>query len=231
MTWKLDAEEYAKKHFPKEACGLVIIRKGREVFWPCKNISEYGNNFCIDPADYAAAEDEGEVTAIWHSHCGIPPEPSEADKVGCEKSGLEWFIYATPMDKWNSFKPSGFIAPLVGRQFVHGVVDCYSLVRDWYQLEKGIILPDFDRKDDWWHKGENLYIENFKKAGFEETDKLEPGCGIIMQIMSPVPNHAAVYLGSDLIIHHMFNRLSSRDVYGGMYKKCTSRIVRYAKGN
>jgi len=229
MSWKLEAEEYAKVQAPREACGVVIIRKGREVFWPCKNISEYGNNFCIDPSDYAAAEDEGEIVAIWHSHYGVPPEPSEADKVSCEKSGLEWYIYSTPMNAWFNFKPSGFIAPLVGRQFVHGVVDCYALVKDWYQLERNIILPEFERKDNWWHKGENLYIENFRKAGFEETDTLEPGCGILMQIMSPVPNHAAVYLGNDLIIHHMFNRLSSRDVYGGMYKKYTSRIVKYVK--
>ena len=69
----------------------------------------------------------------------------------------------------------------------------------------GLDLPDFVREDSWWIKGQNLYLENFEKAGFIETDKLEYGVGLLMQINSPVPNHAAVYIGNNQIIQHLFN--------------------------
>lgn len=227
-TWKLEAEEHAKKHFPVESCGLVLIVNGKEKFWPCKNVSQYGHNFIMDPEDYATGEDLGEVIAIWHSHCGLPPKPSEADLVSCERSGLEWYIYSTPMNSWYSFKPSGYKAPLIGRQYTYGVLDCYSLARDWY-AEQGIILEDIERKEGWWHRGETMFEDNFRRLGFEETTELEPGVGILMQIKSPIINHSAIYLGDDLILHHAFNRLSSRDVYGGMYKKNTVKLVRYVK--
>ena len=36
--------------------------------------------------------------------------------------------------------------PYVGRQFgTYGVVDCYSLVRDWYAGHGGLQLRDYDR--------------------------------------------------------------------------------------
>jgi cell wall-associated NlpC family hydrolase len=48
-----------------------------------------------------------------------------------------------------------------------------------------------------------------------------------MQVASPVPNHAAVYLGDGLILHHLQGRLSSRDVYGGYWQKVTTHALRH----
>ena len=52
---------------------------------------------------------------------------------------------------------------------------------------------------------------------------------ILMNIESPVPNHAAIYLGENVILHHVTNRLSSRDVYkwGGYYHKMTAKVLRH----
>ena len=47
-----------------------------------------------------------------------------------------------------------------------------------------------------------------------------------MQVLSNVPNHAAIYLGGDVIGHHLYGRLSGRDVYGGYYKKHTTHVLR-----
>jgi cell wall-associated NlpC family hydrolase len=46
------------------------------------------------------------------------------------------------------------------------VLDCYTLVRDWYRREAGIELPDFERADDWWNQGQDLYMQQFAQAGF-----------------------------------------------------------------
>jgi len=202
-------------------------RKGRSIYWPCRNTALGADQFSIDPGDYACAEDTGEIVAVVHSHPDATPDPSEADLVGCEASGLEWHIVGLPALVWRSIRPSGYRAPLVGRQFVHGVLDCYAIIRDWYRQERGVELLDFERHDDWWLRGQDLYRQNFRAAGFEPCEELHPGAVLLMQIQSPVPNHAAIYLGDDFILHHLHGRLSSRDVFGGMWRKHTVTTLRY----
>lgn len=231
MTWREEAEAAARAAYPREACALIVVVRGRERFWPCRNEAERGDHFIIGAEDYAAAEDAGEIVAIWHSHCNIGPEPSEADLVSCERTGLPWHIYAHPAARWHTFTPSGYSAPLIGRQFQHGVLDCFSLIRDWYAQERGITLPDFERRDDWWHKGQNLYLENFSRAGFVVAETPQHGDVLLMQIGSPVPNHGAIWLEGDMILHHLQGRLSSRDVWGGYYRKNTVKILRHASRN
>lgn len=228
MTWRDAALQHAQQEAPREACGLVVVIKGREVYRPCRNTAVGDDQFCIEPEDYAAAEDAGEVVAVVHSHPNASPDPSEADLVGCEASGLEWHIVGLPSGHWSHLRPNGYRAPLVGRQFVHGVLDCYAIIRDWYAQERGIELPDFERHDDWWLRGQDLYRENFRRAGFEPCDDLHPGAVLLMQIGSPVPNHAAIYLGDDTILHHLHGRLSSRDAYGGYWRKVSVMVLKHA---
>lgn len=220
---------HAKAEFPREACGLVVIRKGKEVYVPCRNIGVGSDNFVLHPEDYAAADAQGDIVAVFHSHVNLPPTPSQADRVACEASGLRWHIVSIPTENWAQMQPSGYVAPLVGREWSHGVLDCYALVRDWFAQERGIILQNFERHDEWWLHGGNLYLENFEKAGFRVIDEkdLQTGDCFIMQIMSPVPNHAAVYLGDDVMLHHIQGRLSTREIYGGYWRKHTTHIVRY----
>lgn len=230
------ALEHARAEYPREACGLLVIRKGREVYARCRNIGVGTDQFVIHPEDYAAADIQGEIVGVVHSHPGMSPEPSQADRVACEASGLPWHIVGFPSEDWVRIEPTGFVAPLVGREWSHGVLDCYSLVRDWFRSERGVLLPNFARFDDWWKRGENLYLDNFAQVGFEAVNfadlrSLQPGDCFLMQVASPVPNHAAVYLGDGLILHHLQGRLSSRDVYGGYWQKVTTHTLRYGHGH
>lgn len=220
---------HAEQELPRECCGLISVVKGKEVYTPCANLATGNDHFILDPQAHAAVEDAGTVLMIVHSHCYVPATPSQADLVGCEMTGLPWFIYSVPTHQTHTFEPTGYKAPLEGREFSHGTLDCYSLIRDYYQERLGIVLVNYARDVEWWLHGGNLYLELFEEAGFVSVDKatLQPYDGILMKIASPVPNHAAVYVGDGLILQHLTGRLSSKDVYGGWFAKVTTHVLRH----
>ena len=229
-TVKNQALEHAKAEFPAESCGLVAVIKGRRRYFPCRNLAETPDeHFVLDPLQYAEVEDQGEIVAVVHSHPKTNPAPSQADRVACEKSALPWHIVNPQTEQWGYCEPEGFELPYVGREFVFGIVDCYSLCRDWYKRELGLDLKDYDRRDQFWLRGESLYMDNFANEGFHRIsiDELQYGDAILMQLESPLPNHAAIYLGDQLILHHVQKRLSSRDLYGGYYLKSTACALRH----
>lgn len=231
---------HALEAYPREACGVIVVRRGRERYVPCQNLAAMPDeHFVLSPRDLAAAEDQGEVTAIVHSHPDMPARPSEADRVGCERSELPWVIVSVmpgvsgpAVVDTQVIEPSGYEAPLVGRTWAHGVLDCWALCRDWYARERGVLLPDPPRADGWWDDGaSDLYGDaSMAAAGFRKVDLagIAPGDLILMQIRSKnlVPNHAAIYIGDGHILHHMHGRLSSRDVYGGYWQEVTRSVWR-----
>lgn len=245
-------ERHALADYPREACGLIVADGNKQRYVSCRNIADDGADFHLPAADFAAAEEVGQVLAVVHSHVDQDAQPSEADLVSCEATALPWHIVAVGQDAgdespsirgWHYFKPTGYIAPLVGRSFHHGSLDCYGLIRDFYQRELGIELLDFERPDDWWSKPESgeLYLENFEKAGFVQvTDGPRYGDVILMQYRSERTNHGGVYLGDqplkaephlhsvpNAMLHHAMPRLSERVVYAGYWQDITRMIVRY----
>lgn len=235
-----DIRKHAIDEYPAEACGLIAIIKGKERYLPCRNIAEAGNaGFIMHPQDLIKAEELGEVVGIVHSHPKANNKMSEADKVQCSKDVLPWYIISVIEQDGElvasdiaRYEPDGYQAPLVGRVFVHGVLDCFTLLQDYYQRELNITLPDFERADDWWNKGQNLYMEHFRDAGFEPIKgDIQMHDIIIMQVRSPVPNHAGVYIGDMQVLHHMYGRLSTRDIYGGYFQEITRMIVRHRELN
>lgn len=95
-------------------------------------------------------------------------------------------------------------APLYERPFIHKVFDCYRFLKDYFSCELGIALPDHEYEDDWWVSGKNYYNDYAIDAGFNPvTPPLQKGDVILLSINSPVPNHAAVYVGEGNIAHHL----------------------------
>jgi len=73
---------HALAEYPRESCGLVVVVKGRERYWPCRNVATTpSDHFVMNEKDYAAADDAGEVTMLVHSHPDAHAQPSEADRV------------------------------------------------------------------------------------------------------------------------------------------------------
>ena len=221
---------HAKDEFPKESCGLIAIVKGRSRYFPCKNIADTPDeHFVLDPDDYIAVEQKGRVISVVHSHPKTNHAPSPADRVACEKSGLSWHVVNPQTELFGYCEPEGFELDYVGREFSHGIVDCYSMWKDFYKREFNIEMSEYERRDGWWDKGENLYLDNYEKEGMREIEikDIQYGDIILMCLEASVPNHCAVYIGDGQILHHVMHRLSSRDVYGGYYQKATAKILRH----
>lgn len=236
-----DIREHAVRCFPSESCGLVVSLRGKERYFECRNINAGVNtNFGIHPEDWAKAEDMADILAIVHSHPNDAARPSEGDRVMMEMTQLPWHIvHVSKLDgtgdvtatEINTFHPDGYVAPLIGRQFVHGVLDCYSLIKDYYERELDIALPHFEREDKWWESGEqDLYMENFAAAGFAPiSGPIREHDVIIMQFghNAKKANHAGVYIGDGVMLHHMYGRLSTREAYLGQFQEVTRVIVRH----
>ena len=128
---------------------------------------------------------------------------------------------------------------LVGLQFIHGEQDCYEILRRIFKHNLNIELTPYARPDDWWISGMDLYKENFHKEGFSIVEILPDMSNLrvldvplmaLPDARSPartVTNHCGVYLGDGKIIHHRPGKLSQIIPYRGLYKNCTTCIIRH----
>ena len=232
MTWKDVALAHAKEQDPKESCGLLIEIKGKEKYYPCKNLSNWSNQcFIIDPVDYAKAEDTGKILAVIHSHPTTQPIASQADMISCEDSKLPWHIVNPKTEQWGYYEPSGYKPPLIGRHWVWGVTDCWALVRDWYKEKKGIILRDWERPiTPEEFIADPMFERCAWRTGFRQLrpeEKLENGDLLFMSILTTGLNHVAIFIDGD-VLHHLADRISCKEPYNEWLLKCTGMRLRYA---
>lgn len=221
--------DHANKELPRESCGLLVIVKGRERYFPCKNLSRGCGQFTLDPLDYAKAESIGDVVAVFHSHPITAPEPSEADRIGCEKSGLPWYIINPVTKKWTVHEPQGYYPPLIGREWIWAVTDCWTLARDWYK-DHGIKIRDWDRPSTYEEFALNPFFdESWEEGGFFKVklSEIQRGDFVLMALELSKINHCGVYVGDQRLLHHVRGRLSGHDFYGPMLQKSTARVLRH----
>ena len=232
MTWKDEAIKHIQECMPKESCGLLAIIKGKETYWPCKNIAESGfEYFVIDPDDWAECEDTGEIIGIVHSHPVGSCYPSDNDKASCEHLGLPWYIYSVENKEWHNFKPCGYKSGLFGRTWIWGKYDCWSLITDYFLEKKQINLKFWKRPKNMKTFCKNPYFEEvLTGSGFIEVskDNINNDDVLLMQGANEKLNHVALYIGDQTILHHNIRQLSCRELYDLKYIKLTKKVYRYA---
>ena len=243
---------HAKICYPAECCGLIIDGQ----YYPCDNVAPNpAEHFEIDYLNMVEMQEyHGEIQAIVHSHPNGNAEPSEVDKVQMGLHDIDWVIVGlghTPTGATycdiKRHKPTTYQSPLLGREYYHGVQDCYSLVQDYYSRDLDIHLPDFHRTDGWWEKEHHLplYENNFTKAGFikmqDETDLQKHDVILCRVGRTHHVNHALIYVGDGklksettpdcvgnaLILHHPHGSLSVREIYGKGWADRTAMVVRH----
>lgn len=220
------AQDHALVEWPRECVGYVI----GGAYVAQKNIAS-------DPVREFRVIDSAwsdEVQAVIHSHTtSFDWSPSKADMQSQLSAGVPFGILATNGDTTTPllwFGDHVLDEPLIGRQFVPGVTDCYELVRAWVWQERGIKLRSFPRDVSWWERGENLLMQSFEAAGYVRVavEEARPGDGLLMAIPATgVVNHCAVLLDSGLMLHHRAKQLSRREPWSGAWRRLTRMAVRY----
>ena len=213
---------------PNEACGFIV--DGQVLV--CANVhSSPQDHFAITARDYARAEEAGEIQAVFHTHGhdGLPKFSSH-DIASCKQSNLPWVLYSMKTGDFLEIDPTGD-APYTERPWAYGVHDCYSLTRDFYRRELGILLDDFDRGEEleWQQKDWQMFGRNYGKQGFRRIDSpSQKGDVLLMQIDAPSPNHVGVMTGNGMLFyHHLMDRLSEESIWGGMWEKVTTVVLRH----
>lgn len=231
--------DHCQAEAPREACGLIVD----DAYIPCKNVHHSPADFFeIDALDFLQCSKLGEVRAIVHSHPDGTTRPSVVDRYSMALHGLPWVI--TDGVDVDVYQVEDYTPPLLGREYVHGVQDCYTIVRDYYERELGIRLNEYDRNERWWEdkNSDSLYLENFKREGFREVDTIQKHDVILCRIgRTEHINHAVIFIGEgelksedtpvtvgdSLILHHPYGRPSVREIYGEQWRNRSALIIRH----
>jgi cell wall-associated NlpC family hydrolase len=121
---------------------------------------------------------------------------------------------------------------LVGIHFEPGVHDCFSLGRQFFVDNFGLVITDYARPTDWRADNLDLIGAAYEREGFEKiTDwrekDLRPGDVFCMAIGESKPNHFAIYVGDNMILHQLLGRMSAAEPYRDFWRNCTSYLLRH----
>ena len=137
------------------------------------------------------------------------------------------------IDHWEMIEPSDWKAPsLIGRKFIWGKYDCWSIISDWFLETKNIKLKEWKRpkrikdfiENPLFEKG--LPITGFKKQ--PPDDDIQVGDVLLFQSTSGNLDHVAVYIGDNMILNHNIRRLSCREPFDLGYQQALRGVYRYA---
>jgi proteasome lid subunit RPN8/RPN11 len=230
---------HMQEEAPKECCGSITLANGEYTYERHENVHpEPEKHFRFTKAVSTKINRTKSIVAFVHSHTNGNLSPSKYDMEMQAKvykpSVIATSNPATGVVSVFSFGDHLLDYPLNGRMFHYGVFDCLEAVRAEAWQREGRYMPPAPRHEDWWlpdadvpDADRNMYEDNFRKYGyveftpnFSEADsEFHPQVGdvLLMQIASPhAVNHAAVYIGGNLIYQHRMLRLSGPTPLGYM---------------
>lgn len=122
---------------------------------------------------------------------------------------------------------------LEGRPFTGiGNDDCLKLFRDFFKDNFDISIRDYARPHDWSSDKLDLMGRCYEREGFEKiTDwklkDLRPADVLCLAIGESNPNHFAVYVGDDVILHHLYGKMSRAEQMRDFWRNHTCYILRH----
>lgn len=213
----------------RECCGLLLY--GGDIVGCDNQAVNPSTEFTIKSSTYASLETKWGVRAIFHSHTNGNGNFSAADIDLVNRTQKPLILYSVETNEFKAVDPSGK-TPLIGRDFVYGIYDCFSLVCDYYASEKQINLPHYPRSSDRpvWDAAMWDWIDTeYQKVGFVEVKRPEIGDVIAMSIGGRAKgiNHLAVYTGTGKFLHQLSGRKSCEELWGAVWAGYTIKFLRF----
>jgi len=117
---------------------------------------------------------------------------------------------------------------LIGRKWKYGSFDCFSLIRDYYEL-LGVNFPDYQRPED-LETCESIFLDQANALKFKQIDfnSRLPNDVLIMKLGTKTPMHAAILLENEQILHQKLDSLSCVELLSNYYRRSTEAVFRYA---
>jgi len=226
-----DIETHFLEEYPKEACGILAVQKGKPKWFPCTNVAKENENFIIDSNEYLKIHRTSDIIGIVHNHPDGTPEASEADVAYCNTLGIPYYIFSYPDMELNIIEPEKNLTDLYGREYEFGVRDCFEAMRDYLKTVDINIPPRILFEDNWWTKKLDYFCpEIIKEWGGKEVsiEEIQKNDVITFSVRSDVANHCGIYLENDIFYHHAENRLSCRENLFPYWVQYIDRVYRYA---
>ncbi len=208
-------QDHAVTAWPEESLGVLVRRPGLRGF---ERRLEYRRlrNVAPDPRSGFEGEPgslEG-AAAVIHSHPSGASFPSREDLESQIAAGVPYGVVpvattascGAPVAGEPFFWPDRS-RPYLARPYRHGVTDCYTLVRDWYERECGIELPAvaYDWRWDVTSPELDLYSSSRRRLGWRriEPSSAQVGDLVLLAMGGAKPaNHAGVLLEAGQLLHH-----------------------------
>lgn len=196
--------------------------------WPDGSWREFVNVHPDPTSAFALSHDDnalllGKRPALFlHSHPHGSAEPSDRDTESQIATGWTWGIVAVHANQlgvtnvcypeiWGPEKP---IEPLLGRSYLWGVRDCWTLCEDYYGATGRRLDPIPRVREPCAHhhhaRGQDPFRYWPSRLGFRPVERHQRQHGdlAVMFWNSPLANHCAIYLGEGKYLHQLSERHS-----------------------
>tara|TARA_R110000823_G_scaffold59259_3_gene142480 strand:+ start:4649 stop:5338 length:690 start_codon:yes stop_codon:yes gene_type:complete len=224
-----DIRSHFEDAYPREACGVVGIVKGKKRWFPCRNVAEGCEDFVMCSEDWFRIRQQADVLAIVHSHPDASSDASENDINNCNALQVPYWIFSYPEMDLNKVDPETVQNTLIGREYAFGIRDCFEASRDWLIEKANITIPArAPFEDDWWERDLDYFTEErIRGWNLVKVDQAQEHDVLVFSVEAEVGNHCGVYLGNDVFFHHAVNRLSCRESLYPFWVKHLIGIYRY----
>lgn len=121
---------------------------------------------------------------------------------------------------------------LLGKAYCPQKQNCYTLVREFYADNFQIDLKDYPFPIDWDSNQLDIVPRIADAVGAFKVEEwsmkaLRPGDVLCLAINSNNPNHLAVYVGNNTLIHHLWLQLSKAEVLRDFWRMSTCYLLRH----
>lgn len=176
-----------KRNKKQESCGLVMqdVNNKIHVIPTTNNSKTPEKSFVIDADEVKMALQFGKFLGYYHSHLDDDENLSMIDKAMAETLQKMSIVYSLKTNKISCYKPEGWLAPLEGRPYAHGIFDSFTLFKDYYRgtihIENNFSYHRYIKPIREISVNNNEILSKLlKKYNFRQKESLEEGDVIII---------------------------------------------------